>query len=65
MKGTVRTTTVQGHTYKVWSDFCDRCTYAKSEDGTTKKISEGGYIHKDLTVRKEIAVRFGHSSFRK
>lgn len=65
MKGTVRTTTVQGQAYEVWSDYCDRCTYAKNAEGVTKAISSSGYVHNDLTVRKAIAVYFGHSSFRK
>ena len=65
MTGTIRTTTVQGQAYEVWSNFFDRCTYAKNSEGVTKKISSGGYIHKDLTVRKAIAASFGHDSFRK
>lgn len=66
MTGTIRTTTVEGKTYKVWSDFIMRATFAKScETGETKQISAGGYIRNDLTVRKEIAIRFGHKTFRK
>lgn len=65
MTGTIRTTTIQGKTYTFWSNFNDRCTYAKNEDGETKRISDGGYIHKDLTVRKAIAIHFGLDSFRK
>lgn len=66
MTGTIRTTTVQGTTYEVWSDFSKRGTFAKNTTtGETKTISSGHYIHNDLTVRKEIAIRFGHSSFRK
>ena len=57
--------TVQGKTYKVWSDFIQRATYAEAEDGTVKQISGSGYIHKDITVRKAIATRFGLASFRK
>ena len=65
MKGTIRTTTVQGQTYEVWSDFNARGTYAKNADGVVKMISSSGYIHNDLTVRKAIAVCFGLRSFRK
>ena len=66
MTGTLRTTSVQGQAYEVWSDFDRRCTFAKNTTtGEVKAISSSGYIHKDLTVRKEIAIRFGHSSFRK
>lgn len=65
MTGTVRTTTVQGKTYEVWSNFNDRCTYAKNEEGETKAISSSGYIRNDLTVRKAIAIHFGLDSFRK
>lgn len=62
---TIRTTTVQGQTYEVWSSYIDRCTYAKNASGEIKKLSASGYIHKDLTVRKAIAAAFGLNSFRK
>lgn len=65
MTGTIRTATVQGTTYEVWSDYFTRSTYAKNPNGEVKAISASGYIHKDLTVRKAIAAAFGHSSFRK
>ena len=65
MRGTVRTTTVEGKEYKVWSDFIARGTFAEAEDGTVKQIKGNGYIKDDLTVRKAIAVQFGHNSFRK
>lgn len=65
MTGTIRTTTVQGKTYEVWSDFIARSTFAKNVDGEVKMISAGGYITNDLTVRKAIANCFGLSSFRK
>mgnify|MGYP003298595602 CR=1 FL=1 len=66
MAGTIRTTTVQGVTYEVWSDFIKRCTFAKNTaTGETKRISEGGYIRNDLTVRKAIAAAFATGSFRK
>lgn len=66
MAGTIRTTTVQGVTYEVWSDFVKRGTFAKNTaTGETKSISKGGYIRNDLTVRKAIAAAFGTGSFRK
>ena len=65
MTGQIRTTTVEGRTYKVWSDFVARGTFAEAEDGTVKQISSSGYIHNDLTVRKAIAVQFKLKSFRK
>ena len=65
MTGTVRTTTVNGKQYKVWSDFIKRGTFAESESGEVKMISGSGYIHKDLTVRKAIALVFGLDTFRK
>ena len=65
MKGTVTVHTVEGKTYKVWSDFIMRATYAENEDGEVKMIHSNGYINKDLTVRKAIAIRFGHKTFRK
>lgn len=65
MTGTIRTTTVQGKTYKFWSDFMKRGTFAEDENGTVKQIASSGYIHKDLTARKAIACVFGLESFRK
>lgn len=65
MTGTARAYTVEGKVYKVWADFCQRATIAENEQGEQKQISGGGYIHNDLTVRKAIAARFGHQSFRK
>lgn len=65
MTGQIRTTTVEGRTYKVWSDFIARGTFAENENGEIKKIHGNGYIHNDLTVRKAIAVAFGHETFKK
>jgi len=62
---TTRTYTVQGKQYKVWADFNSRATYAQSEDGELKRIYGGGYITKDLTVRKAISYAFKTGSFRK
>lgn len=66
MTGTIRTTTVNGTTFEVWSDFIARGTFAKNtQTGETKKIQGSGYIHKDLTVRKAIAMVFKMPTFRK
>ena len=65
MTGTIRTTTVDGKNYKVYGDFIKRCTIAEDENGTKKAISANGYISNDLTVRKAIAIHFGHKTFRK
>lgn len=65
MTGTIRTTTVQGQRYEVWSDFNARSTFAQNANGEVRRISTGGYIRNDLTVRKAIAAQFGHDSFRK
>lgn len=65
MKGEIRTTTVAGNQYNVWSDFSARATFAENEDGVVKAIRSSGYIHNDLTVRKAIAISFGLSTFRK
>lgn len=65
MTGTITIHTVEGKPYEVWSDFIKRATFAKNEAGEVKAISTSGYIHKDLTVRKEIAIRFGHKTFKK
>lgn len=62
----LRTTSVEGTTYNVWSDFVMRATFAENtETGEVKPISSSGYVSKDLSVRKAIATRFGHGSFRK
>lgn len=65
MRNNLRTTTVGGKEYKVWSDFIARGTFAEAEDGTVKQISWSGYISNDLTVRKAIAIQFKLNSFRK
>ena len=65
MAGTIKTTTVEGKTYKVWSDFIARATFAEDECGNKKSLREGGYISNDLAVRKAIASRFNHKTFRK
>lgn len=66
MQSTIRTTTVNGKAFEVWSDFIKRATFARdTETGEVKAISGSGYIRNDLTVRKEIAIRFGLPTFRK
>lgn len=65
MAGTIHMTTVEGKTYKVWSDFIARATYAEDESGVKKSIREGGYLSNDLAIRKAIATRFNHKTFRK
>lgn len=66
MTGTVKTTSIKGVVYEVWSDFIARSTFAKNtETGEVKAISSSGYISKDLTVRKAIAAVFHLSTFRK
>ena len=56
---------VNGKKYQVWSDFNKRATFAEDENGNVKKLCGGGYIHKDITVRKAIACIFKLSTFRK
>lgn len=61
----ITTTKVNGQTYKVWSDFCKRGTFAENENGEVKQLCGSGYIHNDLTVRKAIAAVYGLKTFRK
>lgn len=57
---------VAGTYFVVWADYIKRGCFARNEDtGEIKQISGGGYISRDLTVRKEIALRFGLPTFRK
>lgn len=65
MKVNYRMATVGGKSYKVWSDFIARGTFAENEAGEVKQLSYSGYIHSDLTVRKAIARCFNLPSFRK
>ena len=66
MTGTIRTTTVNKQEFAFWADFIRRGTMAKNvATGETKQISSSGYVHKDLTVRKAIASKFGLPTFRK
>ena len=65
MTGTIKITTVAGKTYKVWSDFIQRATYAENENGETKKICGGSYLSNDLSIRKAISYAFQIGTFRK
>lgn len=65
MIGTIKTTTVQGKVYKVWSDFIKRATYAENEEGEVKMLAGGTYLSNDLTIRKAIATVYGLETFRK
>lgn len=61
----IQVTTVEGHKYEYWSDEIIRGTMAQDENGEIRRVYGSGYIHKDLTVRKAIANKFGHKTFRK
>lgn len=65
MKGKTTIHQVAGRIYEVWSDFIERATFSRDEDGTIKRLCRGGYIHNDLTVRKAIALAYGAPTFRK
>lgn len=62
---TIHTTQVSGKTFNFWSDYRYSGTLAQDlETGEIKKIYGGGYIHKDLTVRKAIAYNFSLLTFK-
>lgn len=65
MTGEIRTTSVEGKKYTVWSDFRKKCTYAMDSTSDKKAIRTNGYMHNDLAVRKAIAIVFGHKTFKK
>ena len=65
MKSEITIHQVAGKQFKVWSDFIARATFAQDENGVIKPIRTSGYISNDLTIRKEIAIRFGLSTFRR
>lgn len=66
MTGTIKTTTVMGVTYEVWSDFIKRATFAKNIDTQEiKKIHGSGYLKNDLSIRKAISMAYETESFRK
>ena len=75
VKHYVRTITVGGKEYKVWSDSIAegtaKGTFVEAEDGTVTKISDNAYMVKiDFdrcveTVREAIEVQFKLDSFRK
>ena len=65
MTGTVKNIIVGGKIYKVWSDFTKRATFAENETGEVKRIKDSGYISKELTIRKAIALHFNLDNFRK
>lgn len=59
------TTTVAGETYIVWDNYMKRGTFAQNEAGEVKQIKCGGYVSKDLSVRKAIQAAFDLDTFRK
>lgn len=61
----ITVTKVNGKNYIFYPDYIDRCVYAVDEEGNKKIIYAGGYIHKDITVRKAIACAFGLPTFRR
>lgn len=63
--GRLHCTSVEGRQYTYWAVPMLRGTFAESEEGEIKQIHGSGYITNDLTARKEIAVRYGHKTFRK
>ena len=65
MSTKIKTTTIKGKQYKVWSDFIVRATFAQDENGQVKMIKSGGYLSNDLSVRKAIALAFNLPTFRK
>lgn len=65
MTGTIKTTSVQGTEYKVWSDFIKRVTFAVNTVTGEKKIISESYLKNDLSIRKAIAITFKQESFRK
>ena len=66
MKSTMRTTTVCGEKFNVWSDYIERATFAQNaETGETRVIRDGGYLSNDLSTRKAIAMTFRLPTFRK
>lgn len=61
----VTDTTVSGKIFRVWSDRTYRSTLAQDmETGKIHIIYGGGYLHKDVTIRKAIAVVFSLPTFR-
>ena len=62
----MKTVTVNGEQYEVWSDFIKRGTLAKCvKTNGVKVIKTSGYISNELTIRKAIANAFGLRTFRK
>ena len=58
--------TVNGEDFIVASSFIARGTFAKRvSDGDIRQICGSGYISNELTIRKEIALRYGLPTFRR
>ena len=58
--------TVNGEDFIVASSFIARGTFAKRvSNGYVRQICGRGYISNDLTIRKEIALRYGLPTFRR
>ena len=48
----------KGHSFKVWSNFIERATYAENEDGEVMKLSGSGYIKAQATVRRALRIAY-------
>ena len=60
------TTIVNGITFEYWGDIIRRATFARNMNtGEVKEIHGGGYITRDITVRKAIMHSFHLPTFRK
>ena len=58
--------TVNGEDFIVASSYIAIGTFAKRvSDGDIRQLCGSGYISNDLTIRKEIALRYGLPTFRK
>lgn len=59
-------TQVAGIIFIYWPDFRDRACYAQNTNtNEIQRISSGGYISNELTVRKAIAGAFHLPTFRR
>lgn len=54
MQGTTKNITVNKKTYKVYSDFIARATYAEDENGNKLTLRTSGYMSSERTIKKTI-----------
>ena len=61
MTTSIKTITVKGIDFNIWSDFSKRCTYAQAQGplgGEPRIIRSSGYLSNESSIKKAIRLVF-------